>query len=83
MTAASAAVIRLVGQRGHSPGGCDETHLTFVRAFGGLPRLRALPRLDPETRTPDRQNCPGGKYRAGGFTLGLAASLLGNVILSR
>ena len=83
MTAASATLLRFFGQRGCSPGGCDATHLALVGPLGGLPRLRALPRLDPETRTPDRQNCPGGKYRAGGFTLGLAASLLGNVILSR
>ena len=47
MTAASAAVIRFAGQRGRSPGGCDDTPLAFVWAFGRFPRLRALPRLDP------------------------------------
>ena len=47
MTAASAAVIRLVGQRGRGPGGCNKTPLAFVRTFGSLPSLRALPRLGP------------------------------------
>ncbi len=76
MTAASAALLRLAGQRGCSPGGCDATHLALVGPLGGLPRLRALPRLDSETRTPHRQNYPSRQYGAGGFTVGLEASFL-------
>ena len=59
MTAAGAALFRLAGQRGCSPGGCDATHLALVGPLGGLPRLRALPRLDSETRTPHRKNYLG------------------------
>ncbi len=76
MTAAGAAFLRLAGQRGHSPGGCDATHLALVGPLGGLTRLRALPRLDSETRTPHRKNYLGYQYGAGGFTVGVAASFL-------
>ncbi len=76
MTAASAALSCLAGQRGRSPGGCDATPLAFGRTFGSFSRLRALPRLDPETRTSHRQNCPGHQYGAGGFVVGLEASIL-------
>ncbi len=74
MTAAGAALFRLAGQRGYSPGGCDATHLALVGPLGGLPRLRALPRLDSETRTPHRQNYPGRQHGAGSFAVGLEAS---------
>ncbi len=47
MTAASAALICLAGQRGRSPGDWDATPLTFGRTFGGFSRLSVLPRLDP------------------------------------
>ena len=76
MTAASAALLRFFGQRGCSPGGCDATHLALVGPLGGLPRLRALPRLDPQNRTPDRQNYPRRQYGAGSFAVGLEASFL-------
>ncbi len=76
MTAASAALLRFFGQRGCSPGGCDATSLAFACTFGGFPRLRALPRLDPQNRTPDRENCPRRQYGAGSFPVGLEASAL-------
>ncbi len=76
MTAASAALFRLAGQRGCSPGGCDATHLALVGPLGGISRLRALPRLDSETRTPHWQNYPGRQYGAGSFAVGLEASAL-------
>ncbi len=76
MTAAGAALFRLAGQRGCSPGGCDATPLALVGPLGGLPRLRALPRLDPQNRTPDRKNCPRRQYGAGSFAVGLEASFL-------
>ncbi len=76
MTAASAALLRFFGQRGCSPGGCDATHLALVGPLGGLPRLRALPRLDSETRTPHRKNNLGYKNGSGIFAEGLEASIL-------
>ncbi len=76
MTAAGAALFRLAGQRGCSPGGCDATHLALVGPLGGFSRLRALPRLDSETRTPDRKNYLGYQYGAGSFAVGLEASAL-------
>ena len=76
MTAASAALLRFFGQRGCSPGGCDATHLALVGPLGGLPRLRALPRLDSETRTPHRKNYLGYQHGAGSFAVGLEASAL-------
>ncbi len=76
MTAAGAALLRLAGQRGHSPGGCDATSLAFACTFGGFSRLRPLPRLDPQNRTPDRENCPRRQYGAGSFAVGLEASAL-------
>ncbi len=76
MTAAGAALLRLAGQRGHSPGGCDATSLAFACTFGCYPRLRALPRLVPQNRTPDRQNYPRRQYGTGSFTVGVAASFL-------
>ena len=76
MTAASATLLRFFGQRGCSPGGCDATHLALVGPLGGLPRLRALPRLDSETRTPHRKNYLGYQHGAGSFAVGLEASAL-------
>ncbi len=76
MTAAGAALLRLAGQRGCSPGGCDATHLAFACTFGGFSRLRALPCLDPQNRTPDRENCLSYQYGAGSFVVGLEASAL-------
>ncbi len=76
MIAAGAALLRLAGQRGCSPGGCDATHLAFVGPLGGFPRLRTLPRLDPQNRTPHRKSYPGRQYGAGSFAVGLEASAL-------
>ncbi len=80
LTPSGAALVRLVGQRRHGPGGCGKSPLTVVCRLRRRPRLRALPRLDPPNRTPDWHSHPEHQHGAGGVTVGLEAAVLSSLV---